>query len=241
MLKQWFNRFIGLFSSMSESASNSPTITSDSYPHQPYQIYNYHSSQSYTIFRFVQGTLSEKIKYLTNGLYQISQQTFDHIINIDYVRTIADISQISLNKSGRTLTNWLGSTTSTNYDNFQFENVNKQTGHLPSNYLNHPPIISEMITEHDMIKPTTATSLVPLPVEDEHSRAHFPPLIVKNQTEAIDHDFESLDVPCNICLHRLPRKVLIPCGHAYCNNCLNKLVVCPRCRSEINGVMKIYL
>lgn len=54
-------------------------------------------------------------------------------------------------------------------------------------------------------------------------------------------EFEDIAIVCNICLHRVPNRVLIPCGHTFCAQCLVDIGTCPTCRNIINGVMKIYL
>lgn len=54
-------------------------------------------------------------------------------------------------------------------------------------------------------------------------------------------EFEDIAIVCNICLRRVPNRVLIPCGHTFCAQCLTDIGTCPTCRSIINGVMKIYL
>ena len=62
----------------------------------------------------------------------------------------------------------------------------------------------------------------------------------KSNSSNLD-DIENLEVICNICLERLPDRVLIPCGHVFCTICLSEIGTCPTCRSNINGVMKIFL
>jgi len=59
--------------------------------------------------------------------------------------------------------------------------------------------------------------------------------------ESFEEEFEELEVICNVCLERLPDRVLIPCGHTYCSVCLSQINTCPNCRSVVNGVMRIYL
>jgi len=54
-------------------------------------------------------------------------------------------------------------------------------------------------------------------------------------------EFEEIQVVCNICLERVPDRVLIPCGHTFCAPCLAEIGLCPTCRTNTNGIMKIYL
>lgn len=229
MLKPLFHYLLSFFPLTSDTPPNSPTVSSDSYPHPAYQIYNYHASHLTTNIII---KLGEKLNNLTDSLVQISHQTYNQVTTCNYL----NIGQICLEYFNQIPFSAWKKESGSNYDNFQFVNVNKQTGHLPNIYSNHPPLGPDIIRPHDTTEPPPL-----VPVELDHTAPHFPPLIIKKQNDLNNHDYDSLEVPCNICLQRLPRKVLIPCGHAYCNSCLNKLVVCPRCRSEINGVMKIYL
>lgn len=64
----------------------------------------------------------------------------------------------------------------------------------------------------------------------------FPRAKVKTNDE-----FEELEIICNVCLEKIPDRVLIPCGHTYCSTCLSQITICPNCRSSINGTMRIYL
>ena len=38
---------------------------------------------------------------------------------------------------------------------------------------------------------------------------------------------------CCVCMDRKECVVLIPCGHMSCDQCLEKIEVCPQCRSEV--------
>jgi hypothetical protein len=47
---------------------------------------------------------------------------------------------------------------------------------------------------------------------------------------------------CAVCLDtERNRSVLVPCGHAFCQQCAPQLVKCPLCPIPITSVMRIYL
>ena len=45
---------------------------------------------------------------------------------------------------------------------------------------------------------------------------------------------------CKICMEKLNKVMLIPCGHCFCLDCAKNIEVCPICRSEVNGINNIY-
>lgn len=45
---------------------------------------------------------------------------------------------------------------------------------------------------------------------------------------------------CKICMEKLNRVMLIPCGHCFCLECAKNIINCPICRSNVKGINKIY-
>ena len=45
---------------------------------------------------------------------------------------------------------------------------------------------------------------------------------------------------CKICMEKLNKVMLIPCGHCFCLECAKNIEVCPICRSEVKGINNIY-
>jgi hypothetical protein len=45
---------------------------------------------------------------------------------------------------------------------------------------------------------------------------------------------------CSICYGNDNAYIITNCGHSYCINCLNKLKVCPKCKSDIDKIIKNY-
>ncbi|KAL9657307.1 hypothetical protein ABK040_011527 [Willaertia magna] len=50
-------------------------------------------------------------------------------------------------------------------------------------------------------------------------------------------------IRCPICLDKRKDCVIVPCGHTFCNHCIdsNKLKACPLCREKIQQLSKMYL
>ena len=45
---------------------------------------------------------------------------------------------------------------------------------------------------------------------------------------------------CKICMERLNKIMLVPCGHCFCLDCSKNLKECPICRSSISSINNIY-
>lgn len=45
---------------------------------------------------------------------------------------------------------------------------------------------------------------------------------------------------CKICMERLNKIMLVPCGHCFCLECSRNLKECPICRSSISSINNIY-
>jgi len=45
---------------------------------------------------------------------------------------------------------------------------------------------------------------------------------------------------CKICMEKLNRVMLIPCGHCFCLDCAKNIKQCPICRSNVEGINNIY-
>lgn len=45
---------------------------------------------------------------------------------------------------------------------------------------------------------------------------------------------------CKICMERLNKIMLVPCGHCFCLECSKNLKECPICRSSISSINNIY-
>ena len=45
---------------------------------------------------------------------------------------------------------------------------------------------------------------------------------------------------CKICMEKLNRVMLIPCGHCFCLDCAKNINLCPICRSNVEGINNIY-
>lgn len=49
---------------------------------------------------------------------------------------------------------------------------------------------------------------------------------------------------CSICIERGKKKILTPCGHAFCGECADALMknrTCPNCRKPVTGTNPLYL
>ena len=45
---------------------------------------------------------------------------------------------------------------------------------------------------------------------------------------------------CKICMEKLNKIMLVPCGHCFCLDCSKNLKECPICRSSISSINNIY-
>lgn len=45
---------------------------------------------------------------------------------------------------------------------------------------------------------------------------------------------------CKICMEKLNKVMLIPCGHCFCLDCARNIQECPLCRSQVQGINNIY-
>ena len=45
---------------------------------------------------------------------------------------------------------------------------------------------------------------------------------------------------CKICMEKLNKVMLIPCGHCFCLDCARNIQECPICRSDVQGINNIY-
>jgi hypothetical protein len=72
---------------------------------------------------------------------------------------------------------------------------------------------------------------------------YHPTQVKKSDQEPIrEEDFsKDFDLICPICMEREKNRVVFPCGHTFCQQCLSALSDCPNCRTAINGQMKFFL
>jgi hypothetical protein len=45
---------------------------------------------------------------------------------------------------------------------------------------------------------------------------------------------------CKICMEKLNKVMLIPCGHCFCLDCARNIKECPLCRCQVQGINNIY-
>ena len=45
---------------------------------------------------------------------------------------------------------------------------------------------------------------------------------------------------CKICMEKLNKVMLIPCGHCFCSDCAKNITECPLCRSNVRDINNIY-
>jgi hypothetical protein len=46
---------------------------------------------------------------------------------------------------------------------------------------------------------------------------------------------------CSICMNNTINKVLVPCGHTFCENCIALATHCYTCRAYITGSVKMFI
>ena len=47
--------------------------------------------------------------------------------------------------------------------------------------------------------------------------------------------------PCCVCMFEAPNVVLLPCGHVNtCENCARQCAQCPACRTDIDGLKRVF-
>ena len=93
-------------------------------------------------------------------------------------------------------------------------------------------------------------------LQKEESRQHELLKLEKNELELqVHHEKETLQeiknkhkntidtikmFECKICMEKLNKIMLVPCGHCFCLECSRNLKECPICRSTISSINNIY-
>ena len=64
---------------------------------------------------------------------------------------------------------------------------------------------------------------------------------LKKTTLNLDHEKNNYkDMTCQICFDKQVTRVLVPCGHLYCDQCIDNSFECYFCRKSITKIQPIY-
>lgn len=69
---------------------------------------------------------------------------------------------------------------------------------------------------------------------------HLYQKIKKNDLEIDYHKNNFKDMTCQICCDKSVSRILIPCGHLYCEQCIDNSFECYFCRKSIDKIQPIY-
>jgi hypothetical protein len=92
----------------------------------------------------------------------------------------------------------------------------------------------------DLERESLLNQIVDLNAKSEHIEKEL--TNEKKQNREIRSNFDSLNssIQCIVCTERHIDHVVIPCGHTFCGECLQKLTHCSFCRVRINQKLKLF-
>lgn len=61
-----------------------------------------------------------------------------------------------------------------------------------------------------------------------------------NQTKVEAENPVDESILCKVCFTGAPNMAIVPCGHAFCGECITSFKDCPICRGSVTSLMKIY-
>lgn len=59
--------------------------------------------------------------------------------------------------------------------------------------------------------------------------------------EILDKLKDKDPLTCKVCYERIVTNICIPCGHLYCDTCINTVTACHICKQTVNSRQKVYL